>query len=78
MTHDIVIRNGTVVDGTGADPLIADVAINAGRITRIGKVSDSGNEEIDAHKNLVTPGFVDLHTHLDAQIGWDPLLTPVS
>ena len=78
MTHDIVVRNGTVVDGTGSDPISADVAIDKGRITAVGKVTAGGADEINADGSLVTPGFVDLHTHLDAQIGWDPMLTPVS
>ena len=76
MNHDIVIRNGTLVDGTGAELAVGDVAINDGHITAIGDVPGIGKEEIDATDQLVTPGFVDLHTHLDAQIGWDPSLTP--
>ena len=75
--HDIVIRGGTVVDGSGAEPIIADVAVDANRITAIGSVPQTGRTEIDAGGHIVTPGFVDLHTHLDAQIGWDPFLTPL-
>jgi len=78
MPHDLVIRNGNVVDGTGADPFAADIAIDNGSITAIGKVDDTGTEEIDADGNAVTPGFVDLHTHLDAQIGWDNKLTSIT
>lgn len=78
MAHDLVIRNGLVVDGTGADPVNADIAIEGNRITAIGKIEARGEIEIDAEGHLVTPGFVDLHTHLDAQIAWDPMLTPVS
>jgi N-acyl-D-aspartate/D-glutamate deacylase len=78
MAHDIVIRGGNVVDGTGAEPVRADVAIDAGLIAAIGKVDEEGKQEIDAEGHVVSPGFVDLHTHLDAQIGWDPDLTPVS
>ena len=78
MSHDIVIRNGTLVAGTGAELAVGDVAINDGHITAIGDVPGIGTEEIDATDQLVTPGFVDLHTHLDAQIGWDPMLTPIS
>jgi len=78
MAHDLVIRGGELVDGTGAEPRRGDLAIDGNKITAVGKVSDSGREEIDATGRLVTPGFVDIHTHLDAQIGWDPLLTPVS
>lgn len=78
MTHDLIIRNGTVVDGTGGPARPADVAVEAGRITRItapGELAGAhAATEIDATGKLVTPGFVDVHTHLDAQIGWDPLL----
>ena len=78
MTYDIIIRGGRIVDGTGAPALVGDVAISDGRIVEIGKVTGTGREEIDAAGCVVSPGFVDLHTHLDAQIGWDPDLTPVS
>lgn len=76
MAHDLVIRGGMVVDGLGGAPYPADLAIDAGRIAEIGEVSASGRQEIDAGGAIVTPGFVDLHTHYDAQIGWDRLLTP--
>jgi N-acyl-D-aspartate/D-glutamate deacylase len=72
MTHDVVIRGGTVVDGTGRAPEVADVAIDGDRITEIGALDDGGRREIDASGALVTPGFVDIHTHLDAQVAWDP------
>ncbi len=75
MAHDLVIRGGTVVDGTGGPGRTADVAIDGGRITSVGEVPDRGNRELDADGLLVTPGFVDIHTHYDAQIGWDPLAT---
>ena len=78
MAHDIVIRGGELVDGTGSDPVPGDLAIDDGLITAVGKVDGKGKREIDAKGLAVTPGFVDLHTHLDAQIGWDPSLTPVS
>ena len=78
MAHDLVIRNGTVIDGTGGSPREGDVAIDGQRITAIGEVTGTGKEEIDAAGHLVTPGFVDLHTHLDAQIGWDPHMTSVT
>lgn len=78
MNHDIVIRNGTLVDGSGGEPISADLAIRDGRITEIGDRPGKGNLEIDARDRLVTPGFVDIHTHLDAQMGWDPDMTPVS
>ena len=72
MKHDLVIKGGTVVDGTGAAGFVADVAIDGDRITAVGDVG-SGRREIDATDKLVTPGFVDIHTHLDAQIAWDPI-----
>ena len=78
MSHDLVIRNGTVVDGTGAEPFQADIAINEDQIVEIGKVSSKGKQEIQADGLIVSPGFIDLHTHLDAQIGWDPQVTSVS
>ena len=78
MAHDLVIRKGTIVDGTGNDPFEGDVAIDGNVITKIGEVTDQGKEEINASGNAVTPGFVDLHTHLDAQIGWDPQMTSVT
>ena len=78
MPHDLVIRGGNVVDGTGAEPFIGDVAVDGANISKVGKVDDRGDREIDAEGHAVTPGFVDLHTHFDAQAGWDPLLTPVS
>ena len=70
--HDIVIRHGDVVDGTGSGPRRADVAIDGDRITGIGAVAERGRREIDATGRFVTPGFVDIHTHLDAQLFWDP------
>lgn len=78
MAHDIVIRGGEIADGSGADPVRGDLAIDGGCITAVGDISEGGREEIDASGHLVTPGFVDIHTHLDAQIGWDPDCTPVS
>ncbi len=78
MSHDVVIRGGSVVDGTGAEPYSADIAIDGDTITEIGKVADKGRDEIQADGLNVSPGFIDLHTHLDAQIGWDPQVTSVS
>ncbi len=75
MTHDLVIRNGLVVDGTGSAPRTADIAIDGDRITTVGVVNADGLREIDATGKIVTPGFVDIHTHLDAQISWDALGT---
>ncbi len=73
MDHDLVIKGGTVVDGSGGEPMQADIAVDAGRISRIGRLGDvQAGETIDATNKIVTPGFVDLHTHLDAQVGWDP------
>lgn len=72
MTHDVVIRGGTIVDGTGAPAFDGDVAIDGDRIVEIGAVPGSARREIDARGAYVTPGFVDVHTHLDAQIAWDP------
>ncbi|MSO79488.1 MAG: D-aminoacylase, partial [Acidimicrobiia bacterium] len=74
--HDLVIRGGTVVDGTGSAPVLGDVAIDAGKITEVGRVDVAGEQEIDAAGMLVTPGFVDVHTHYDGQVTWDPMLTP--
>jgi N-acyl-D-amino-acid deacylase len=70
--HDVVIRGGTVVDGTGRAPVRADVAIDGDRIVAIGTLDDGGRLDIDASGAFVTPGFIDVHTHLDAQIAWDP------
>ncbi len=75
MQHDIVIRNGLVVDGTGAPGRIAHVAIDGDRITAVGADIGKGRREIAAEGRIVTPGFVDIHSHLDAQIAWDPVLT---
>jgi N-acyl-D-amino-acid deacylase len=74
--HDLVIRGGTVVDGTGAPARTADVAISGGVVTEVGPVDGSGREEVDADGALVTPGFVDIHTHYDGQATWDEQLTP--
>ena len=78
MAHDLVIRGGEIVDGTGSAPVRGDVAITDGRVTHLGDVTGSGRREIDAEGHLVTPGFVDIHTHLDAQIAWDPVGTSSS
>ena len=75
---DVVIRNGTVVDGSGDPPRSADIGIRADRIVEVGRVTGSGREELDAHALLVTPGFVDVHTHYDGQVTWDSRVTPSS
>ncbi len=81
MAHfDVVIRGGTVVDGTGSAPRTADVAIADGRIVAVGHgdaVSGSAARTVDADGALVTPGFVDIHTHYDGQATWDTQLAPV-
>jgi len=73
---DVVIRNGLVVDGTGAPGRIVDVAVKDGRIVAVGEVSESGVSEVDAQGLVVAPGFVDVHTHFDAQVFWDTTLSP--
>lgn len=79
MAHDLIIRGGTVVDGTGSEGRRADVAVDCERITAIGDLSGAvADREIDATGKVVTPGFVDLHTHLDAQVAWDPYMTSSS
>ena len=75
---DLVIRGGTVVDGTGRAPIEADVGIKGDRIAAIGTIAKNGAEEIDAKGKLVTPGFVDIHTHYDGQAVWDSRMTPSS
>ena len=81
MSHDfdLIVRNGSVVDGTGAEPFTGDVAIKDGKIAAVGpNLSGSAAREIDAKGKLVTPGFVDIHTHYDAQAVWDSHLAPSS
>ncbi len=77
-THSMVIRGGTIVDGSGAEPFEADVAIDDGRITAVASRLPRGREEIDAKGHLVTPGFVDLHTYYDAQVTWSSQINPSS
>ncbi len=75
---DLLIRGGNLVDGTGAPARRADVAVRGGRIVEIGRVSGTAHRTLDADGLLVTPGFVDVHTHYDGQATWDPLLAPSS
>src|SRR5260370_19139150 len=75
---DLVVRDGLLADGTGAGLNEADVAVKDGKIAAVGKVFGKGAEEIDAKGLLVTPGFVDIHTHYDGQATWDSHLQPSS
>ncbi|HEY2215384.1 MAG TPA: amidohydrolase family protein [Acidimicrobiales bacterium] len=76
MSHDLVIRGGLIADGLGGEPIPGDVAVDDGIITHVGSVTSRGTEEIDATDQLVTPGFVDIHTHYDGQVTWDSSLAP--
>jgi N-acyl-D-aspartate/D-glutamate deacylase len=78
MRHDLVIRGGSVIDGTGAGRVTADVAIDGGVIVEVGRDVGAARRTVDADGLLVTPGFVDVHTHYDAQVAWDPYVTPTS
>jgi N-acyl-D-aspartate/D-glutamate deacylase len=78
MAHDLVIRGGRVVDGSGAAPRTADVAVDGAVVTAVGRVAERGRREVDADGALVTPGFVDIHTHYDGQATWDDELAPSS
>lgn len=75
---DLVIRGGTIVDGTGASPFVADLAIAQGRIAAIGQDLPAGRADMAAHGRIVTPGFVDIHTHYDGQVTWEDRLIPSS
>jgi N-acyl-D-aspartate/D-glutamate deacylase len=76
--YDLIIRNGTIVDGTGAAPYLGDLAIQGDKIVAVGEVAGAARREIDASGMIVTPGWVDIHTHYDGQATWDPLLAPSS
>ncbi|PCJ12539.1 MAG: hypothetical protein COB04_17610 [Gammaproteobacteria bacterium] len=75
MSYDIIIKNGTIIDGTGAERYVADIGIVGGKIKTIGTIDATAKETIDAQGQIVSPGFIDGHTHMDAQISWDPLGT---
>src|SRR5512134_3252570 len=75
MTYDLLVKNGTVIDGSGLPRYRADVAVQDGRIAAIGRIRDGAREVLDAEGHVVAPGFVDGHTHMDAQVFWDPLGT---
>ena len=77
-SYDLIVRNGTVIDGTGVEPREADVAVQDGRIAAIGRIDGGGRGEIDARGLAVTPGFVDIHTHYDGQVTWDDRFSPSS
>ncbi len=76
--HDLIIKNGQIADGTGAPLFHGDVAVEGGRIVEVGKVSGTAKKTLDAEGRLVTPGFVDIHTHYDGQVSWDSVLAPSS
>ncbi len=76
--HDLVIRGGNIVDGTGAVPFVGDVAVTNGVVTAVGTVAGVGRREVDATGLAVMPGWVDIHTHYDGQVTWDPHVTPSS
>ena len=78
MAHELVIRNGTLVDGTGADRFTGDLAIDDGVITQVGGKAGAGSREIDADGAIVAPGWVDIHTHYDGQVTWDAEMAPSS
>ena len=76
MALDLIIRNGTIIDGTGEPGYQADLAINDGKIVAIGSINEPADQQIDATGKIVAPGFVDPHTHYDAQLSWDKMVTP--
>ena len=78
MSYDVVIRGGTVFDGTGGAPYTADIGIRDGRIEAVGSIDTKGDREIDASNYIVTPGFIDIHTHYDGQVTWENRLAPSS
>src|SRR5215469_8244501 len=75
MSYDLIIRDGTIVDGSGMPRFRADVGIAGGKITKIGKIRENAKETNDADGQIVSPGLIDAHTHMDAQVFWDPIGT---
>src|SRR5260221_7228717 len=73
---DTVIRNGVLVDGSGIPRFRGDLGIDRGRIVALGEVAQRGDSEVDAGGAVIAPGFIDIHTHYDAQAFWDPMLSP--
>src|SRR3954447_25359221 len=76
--HELVVRGATVVDGTGAPAFTGDVAVDGGRIAEVGKVDAKGHRELDGDGLVLAPGWVDVHTHYDGQVTWDPEVSPSS
>ena len=74
--NDLIIKNGTVYDGTGDKPFVADIAIKGRKIEAIGELEEVSKQTINAEGKIVAPGFVDIHTHYDGQVTWDPYLRP--
>ena len=74
--YDLVIRNGKIVDGSGMPAFHGDIAITGGKIAAVGGKTGVGRREINADGSLITPGWVDIHTHYDGQVAWDPYLSP--
>ena len=75
MQYDLLIKNGTIIDGSGMPRFRADVGVVGGKVATIGKIHEGANQVIDAEGHVVAPGFIDAHTHMDAQVFWDPLGT---